>query len=45
MSIKNTTIFEPEICDTVFVCFSLSGIRIWIINKILVEAETPDYTV
>ena len=36
---------QPEICDIVFVVFSRNGVRTSIIIKILIEAETPYYTV
>ena len=44
MSVKNTLIFLPEICGTVFVVLSRDGIWIWIIIKILINEEKPDYT-
>ena len=45
MYIKNTLIFLPAICGTVFVVLSTDGIRIWIIIKIMIIDEKPDYTI
>ena len=45
MSIKNTLIFLTEVCGTVFFVLSRDGIRLWIIIKIMINEEKPDYTV
>ena len=45
MFIKSTSILLPEICGTVFVVLYRDEIRIWIIIKIMLNEENPDYTV